>query len=79
MAPAKGEECARAGCSCRTTSGKYCSAQCEAPEETPERLLVRTRHLHAQQLGIKPYVKNQKFSSPTTLALICDCDLSRMT
>jgi hypothetical protein len=36
MAPAKGEECARAGCSCRTTSGKYCSVQCEAPKETPE-------------------------------------------
>ncbi len=43
------------------------------------RLLVRTRHLHAQQLGIKPYVKNYEFSSPTTVALICDCDLSRVT
>jgi hypothetical protein len=42
------------------------------------RLFLRTRHLHAQQLGIKPYVKNHKFSSPTTIALICGCDLYRV-
>ena len=36
MAAAKGEKCAHPVCSCTTTSGKYCSTQCEAMEKTPD-------------------------------------------
>jgi hypothetical protein len=32
----KGEKCAHPVCSCVTTTGKYCSAQCEAMEKTPD-------------------------------------------
>ena len=79
MAAAKGEKCAHPVCSCRTMSGKYCSAQCEAPEKTPDDCSCGHAICMAQQLGIKPYVKSHKFISPTTIALICDYDLSRMT
>ncbi len=36
MAAAKGVKCAHPVCSCTTTSGKYCSTQCEAMEKTPD-------------------------------------------
>jgi hypothetical protein len=36
MATAKADQCARPVCSCVTTSGKYCSTQCEAMEKTPD-------------------------------------------
>ena len=36
MAPAKPQKCAHPVCSCVTTSGKYCSTQCEAMEKTPD-------------------------------------------
>jgi hypothetical protein len=36
MAAAKGQKCARPVCSCRTTSDKHCSTQCEAMEKTPD-------------------------------------------
>ena len=36
MATTKGEKCAHPVCSCITTSGKYCSTQCEAMEKTPD-------------------------------------------
>ena len=32
----KAVKCAHPVCSCVTTSGKYCSAQCEAMEKTPD-------------------------------------------
>ena len=40
MATTKGEKCAHPVCSCITTSGKYCSTQCEALEKTPD-MIVR--------------------------------------
>lgn len=36
MAPATATKCAHPICSCLTTSGKYCSPQCEAMEDTPD-------------------------------------------
>jgi hypothetical protein len=33
MAAVKAEKCAHPVCSCLTTSGKYCSTQCEAMEK----------------------------------------------
>jgi hypothetical protein len=30
------KKCAHPVCSCMTTSGKYCSAQCEAMEKMPD-------------------------------------------
>jgi hyperosmotically inducible protein len=36
MASAKAEKCAQPVCSCLTTSGKYCSTECEAMEKTPD-------------------------------------------
>ncbi len=30
------EKCAHPVCSCMTTSGKYCSTECAAMEETPD-------------------------------------------
>ena len=36
MASAKAEKCAHPVCSCLTTSGKYCSIECEAMEKTPD-------------------------------------------
>ena len=36
MATTKGQKCAHPVCSCITTSGKYCSTQCEAMEKTPD-------------------------------------------
>ena len=36
MTTTKAEKCAHLICSCMTTSGKYCSAQCEAMETTPD-------------------------------------------
>jgi hypothetical protein len=33
MDTAKAEKCAHPICTCMTTSGKYCSAQCEAMEK----------------------------------------------
>jgi hyperosmotically inducible periplasmic protein len=36
MASAKAEKCAHPVCSCLTTSGKYCSTDCEAMEKTPD-------------------------------------------
>src|ERR1019366_100486 len=36
MASEKAEKCAHPLCSCVTTSGKYCSAECQATEKTPE-------------------------------------------
>jgi hypothetical protein len=36
MASEKAEKCAHPLCSCVTTSGKYCSAECEATVKTPE-------------------------------------------
>jgi hypothetical protein len=32
----KAEKCAHPICSCMTTSGKYCSVECEAMETTPD-------------------------------------------
>ena len=52
MATAKGEKCAHPVCSCITTSGKYCSAQCEAMErDAGHRLFVRT---HAAAKAKRP-------------------------
>jgi hypothetical protein len=34
MDAAKTGKCANPVCSCKTTTGKYCSAQCEAMEKT---------------------------------------------
>jgi hypothetical protein len=36
MTPAKADKCAHPVCSCLTTSGKYCSTECEAMEKTPD-------------------------------------------
>lgn len=36
MVPAKAERCTRVACSSVTTSGKYCSAECEAEDKTLE-------------------------------------------
>jgi hypothetical protein len=36
MASEKAVKCSHPLCSCVTTSGKYCSAECEATEKTPE-------------------------------------------
>jgi hypothetical protein len=36
MAPVKTQKCTHPVCSCVTTSGKYCSTQCEAIEKTPD-------------------------------------------
>ncbi len=36
MTPAQSEKCAHPVCSCLTTSGKYCSTECEAMEKTPD-------------------------------------------
>ena len=36
MASAKAEKCAHPVCSCLTTSGKYCSTECEAMKKTPD-------------------------------------------
>jgi len=36
MSSPKAEKCAHPVCSCTTTSGKYCSTQCEAMEKTPD-------------------------------------------
>jgi hypothetical protein len=36
MAPETLHKCAHPICSCTTTSGKYCSTQCEAMEKTPD-------------------------------------------
>jgi metallothionein len=33
---ADGKKCAHPICSCTVTAGKYCSAQCEAMEKTPD-------------------------------------------
>lgn len=41
METAKAEKCAHPICSCITTSGKYCSAQCEAMEKMPDILHTR--------------------------------------
>jgi hypothetical protein len=36
MAPVKAEKCAHPVCSCVTTSGKYCSTQCEVMEKASD-------------------------------------------
>src|ERR1035438_2483926 len=36
MDSTKAEKCAHPLCSCVATSGKYCSAECQATEKTPE-------------------------------------------
>ena len=36
MASARAEKCAHPVCSCLTTSGRYCSTDCEAMEKTPD-------------------------------------------
>ena len=36
MAASEGKKCAHPVCSCKVTSGKYCSAQCEAMEKIPD-------------------------------------------
>jgi hypothetical protein len=36
MTPTKAEKCAHPVCSCLTTSGKYCSTECQAMEKTPD-------------------------------------------
>ncbi|HET6143911.1 MAG TPA: hypothetical protein VFE02_10400 [Candidatus Acidoferrales bacterium] len=36
MADSKDKKCAHPSCTCRATTGKYCSVQCEAMETTPD-------------------------------------------
>lgn len=36
MEQSNSKKCAYPVCSCRINSGKYCSAQCEAMEKTPD-------------------------------------------
>jgi len=36
MTAENAKKCAHPNCSCLTTSGKYCSVQCEAMEKTPD-------------------------------------------
>jgi len=36
VAAEKKEKCAHPPCTCKVTSGKYCSVECEAMEETPD-------------------------------------------
>ncbi len=36
MTPTKAEKCAHPICSCMTTSGGYCSIECEAMEKMPD-------------------------------------------
>ena len=36
MSAEKAKKCAHPACTCTPASGKYCSAQCEAMEETPD-------------------------------------------
>lgn len=36
MENSNAQKCAHPICSCMTSSGKYCSAQCEAMEKTPD-------------------------------------------
>jgi hypothetical protein len=36
MPAEKGHKCGHPVCSCVTTSGKYCSTECEAMEKTPD-------------------------------------------
>jgi hypothetical protein len=36
MDTSKTNKCAHPVCSCSTTSGKYCSVECEAMERTPD-------------------------------------------
>jgi hypothetical protein len=35
MAKDKAKKCAHPPCTCAVTSGKYCSVECEAMEDTP--------------------------------------------
>ena len=46
----KAEKCAHPLCSCVATSGKYCSAECQATEKTPE---IACACLHAGCKGKK--------------------------
>ena len=50
MDSTKGEKCAHPLCSCVATSGKYCSAECQATEKTPE---IACACLHAGCKGKK--------------------------
>jgi hypothetical protein len=36
MATDKSEKCAHPPCTCKTASGKYCSVECAAMEDTPD-------------------------------------------
>lgn len=36
MAATESKKCAHPICTCKVTSGKYCSTQCEAMEKTPD-------------------------------------------
>jgi len=36
MAAKEGKKCAHPVCSCRVTSGEYCSTECAAMEKTPD-------------------------------------------
>lgn len=36
MADENSKKCAHPPCTCTSKSGKYCSAQCEAMEQTPD-------------------------------------------
>jgi hypothetical protein len=36
MTSGNSKKCAHPVCSCKITSGKYCSTQCEAMEKTPD-------------------------------------------
>ena len=50
MVSEKAEKCAHPLCSCVATSGKYCSAECQATEKTPE---IACACLHAGCKGKK--------------------------
>jgi hypothetical protein len=80
MATAKAEKCAHPVCSCVTTSGKYCSTQCEAMErrrtsivraDTPAARVKRPNKKLVQHLLNEPSIKNLNPSSSTTVAWIC--------
>jgi hypothetical protein len=36
MVASESKKCAHPVCTCQVTSGKYCSTQCEAMEDTPD-------------------------------------------
>ncbi len=48
MDTVKSEKCAHPICTCMTSSGKYCSAQCEAMEKMPDIELPATRRMQGK-------------------------------